>query len=184
MESKTEAVSPAAAFVSRSIARVRTDSACRAALRRADNPATESYAWEHLLPFCRLEREAERAAYGLVGAAIARAMPDKDGMLDIGTALRNCCPGGSEDEQKTELGRLRRLLACDSTPELVRILGRVVRYLQSQGQTLSYRQLLNDILYWNDQTRIRWTRSFFRSVPTEENEVKGEVDAVSDSITD
>jgi len=185
MESKNETVSPANAFVARSIARVKTDSACRAALRRADNPATDSYAWEYLLPFCRLEIPAERFAYGLAGAAIARAMPEKDGTLDVGAALRNCCPGGNEDDRKTELARLRRLLACDSVPELAAILRRVVRYLQSKGEPLSYRQLLNDTLYWNDNTRIRWTRSFFRSASAEENGTKGEEShAVSDQIAD
>ena len=184
MESNSEVVSPPAAFVARSIARVKTDSACRAALRRADNPVTDSYAWEYLLPFCRLEIPAERFAYGLVGAAIARAMPEKDGVQDVGTALRNCCPGGSEDEQKTELARLRRLLACDSVPELVAILRRVVRYLQSKGAPRSYRQLLTDVLYWNDTTRIRWTQSFFRFKPAEENESKGELNAVPDQTVD
>lgn len=184
MESKPEVVSPPAAFVARSIVRVKTDSACRAALRRADNPATDSYAWEYLLPFCRLEIPAERFAYGLVGAAIARAMPEKDGVQDVGAALRNCCPGNTEDDQKTELARLRRLLACDSAPELVAILRRVVRYLQSRDARLCYRQLLIDVLYWNDQTRIRWTRSFFRSATVEENEAKGERHAVPDQTVD
>lgn len=184
MGNNPEVVSPPAAFVARSIVRVKADSACRAALRRADNPATDSYAWEYLLPFCRLEIPAQRFAYGLVGAAIARAMPEKDGVLDVGAALRNCCPGGSEDEQKTELTRLRRLLACDSVPELVAILRRVIRYLQSKDQALSYRQLLNDVLYWNDDTCIRWAQSFFRAAPVEENETKGELHAVSDQAAD
>jgi len=184
MESNPEVVSPPTAFIARSIARVKTDSACRAALRRADNPATDSYAWEYLLPDCRLEIPAERFAYGLVAAAIARVVPEKDGVLDVGAALRNCCPGGSEDEQKTELTRLRRLLACDSVPELVAILRRVVQYLQAKGAPLSYRQLLHDILFWNDNTRIRWARSFFRSASVEENEAKGEAHAVPDQIAD
>ncbi len=184
MQNELDSVSSPAAFVAGTIARVKTDSACRAALRRADRPATASYAWEYLVTSCRLDRSEERLAFALVGAAIARAMPEGDGVLNIGAALRSCCSGSGEDGEKTELARLRRLLACDTVSELTAILSRIVRYLQSKGAPLSYLQLLNDMLFWSEKVRIRWTQSFFRSAVSEANAEKGTSSHVSDQTAD
>lgn len=168
MEKETFTARPAA-FVATMIARVKTDTGCRAALRRADNPATESYAWEYLVSYCRLDNDRERKVFAVVGAALARAVPDADGRLDLGAALRKIAPG--EDEKKTELGRLRRLIACDRN-EILNIVPGVVRYLESKGAAISYERLLNDLIYWEEAVKIRWTKNFFhREAEADEKEV-------------
>ncbi len=165
-------------FVTAMIERVKVDTACRAALRRADNTATESRAWEYILPFCRLEVINERKAFCLIGAAIARAVPEHDGHMSIGSALRSLCKGNKkdngnkekDDDLSTELARLRRLLACNAPSELPRLIRHVLRYLQTKDAPVSYSQTLRDILYWNENTRIRWTKDFFKARETDQKE--------------
>lgn len=157
-------------FVTAMIERVKVDTACRAALRRADNTATESRAWEYILPFCRLEVPNERKAFCLIGAAIARAVPDHDGQMSVGSALRSLCDGNTEEALSTELARLRRLLACNTPSELPRLIRHVLRYLQTKDAPVSYGQTLRDILYWNENTRIRWTKDFFKARETDQKE--------------
>ena len=149
-------------FVSTIIDRVKKDAACRAAFRHAETPPQESRAWEYILHFCKLEYSTERRIFCLIGSAIARAIPDHDGHLSVGSALRGICSGGSEAELSTELGRLRRLLACDDAVELLEVIRHVLRYLQAQGSLISYERLLHDMLYWNEYTRINWTKDFFK----------------------
>ena len=66
------------------LGRMKKDSAFGAALRRADNPATESQAWEYLASWCDLDKDLERRPFATVAAAIAHAKPDKDGFFGIG----------------------------------------------------------------------------------------------------
>lgn len=149
-------------FIASMIERVKVDTACRAALRHADNATTESRAWQYILPFCRLEVPIERKAFCLIGAAIARAVPDHDGPMSVGSALRSLCNGNSEEELSTELARLRRLLACSEPSELPGLIRHVLRYLQTKNAPVSYGQTLRDILYWSENTRIHWTKDFFK----------------------
>lgn len=149
-------------FVAIMIDKVKQDTACRAALRHADNLATESRAWQYIVHFCKLECQAERRAFCLVGAAIARAIPDRDGHLSVGSALRSLCTGNTEADLNTELARLRRLLACADSTELLDVIRHVLRYLQTKGTPISYGRALRDILYWNEYTRINWTKDFFK----------------------
>lgn len=151
-----------AEFVAAMILRLKNDdSACRAALRRAYNPATASFAWEYLVPYCNIQNDRERLAFSLVGAAIAREQPENDGTMDMGEMLFRCTQGDS-DAKDREVRRLRRLLACDSSEELVEILRSTVRYVQSkETSSLGYTRLLDDILYWNERVKLRWTHHFF-----------------------
>lgn len=145
-------------FVDRYIKMVRSDTACRAALLRADNPVTAPAAWRYLVPFCPLTDKRQRLAYSLVGAAIAREKPESNGNLSIGEALRFL---KSREDEDRELARLKRLLACSDSIELVGILQKTVRYLQSKDMKINYAKLLDDIIYWNEKTRIRWAEDFF-----------------------
>ncbi len=151
-----------AEFVADMIRRLKNDdSACRAALRRADNSATASFAWEYLVPYCNIQNDRERLPFALIGAAIAREQPENDGKMDMGEMLFRCTEGDSEAKDR-EMRRLRRLLACDSSMELVEILRSTVRYIQSKGNIpFGYERLLMDILYWNEKVKLRWTHHFF-----------------------
>lgn len=149
-------------FVSTMIDKVKKDTACRAAFRHADTPSMESRAWEYILHFCKLESQTERRVFCLIGAAIARTMPDHDGHMSVGSALRSLCSGATEADLSTELSRLRRLLACDDSYELLDVIRHVLRYIQAQGAQICYEQLLHDTIYWGEYTRIKWTKDFFK----------------------
>ena len=156
-----------AGFVAAVIARVKTDTAFRAVMSRADNPAFESAAWEYLIPYCNIEKDFERIPFALVGAAIARIRPENDGKAGLGSAFRAIC--GKDEDREREALRFRRLIACDSSLELCRILRPVLQYLASKGASVSFTRLLNDLLFWGQRTKIRWTTQFYgRDIPGNE----------------
>lgn len=150
-------------FVSMTIRRVKdsSDTGFQAVMRRADNPNQCSGAWEFLVPFCDIAVERQRLAFALVGAAIARAKPDRDGSASVGKALRSIC-GADADAVERESRRLRRLIACDTTEELIPVLRPILNYIQSNGGVIGYERLLRELLFWNEKTRIAWTRDFYR----------------------
>jgi len=93
------------------------DTAFGAALRRADNPATEYQGWEYLNPWCDIEKNWEVKPYALISAALARAKPEFNGNLGIGQAIARCYADGGTingNEQPAAKAKLRRLLACDT----------------------------------------------------------------------
>ena len=148
------------------------DKAFRAVMRRAANPNLESAAWEYMIPFCDITVERNRKAFALVGAAIAAEAPETDGSASIGRALRSICK--NEDDIDREKRRLRRLLSCDTTVELVGVLNPMMHYIQENAQiSLSYKKLLWDLLRWeqDEDVKINWTTDFFlkSSITEEEN---------------
>ena len=150
-------------FVAMTIRRTKdaSDTGFQAVMRRADNPHQCSAAWEFLVPFCDIANERQRLAFALVGAAIARAKPDRDGSASLGQALRNIC-GADADAVERESRRLRRLIACDTTEELIPVLRPILNYVQGNGAVVGYERLLRELLFWNEKTRIAWTRDFYR----------------------
>lgn len=148
------------AFVQHVLSRLPVDPAFGAALRRADNPATEYHAWEILTPWCNLENRWEQQPFALIGAALARAKPARDGNQSIGMALAASFQDGSKSENAK--AKLRRLLACTSVEEACRILRPMLSFIAAQGTTnLSYAGLLDDLLFFGDRIRQRWTMDFF-----------------------
>lgn len=149
------------------------ETAFQAVMRRADNPNQCSAAWEFLVPFCDIADERQRLCFALVGAAIAREKPDADGTGSVGMALRKICGTDSEALER-EKRRLRRLIACDTPWDLIPVLRPILRYIQSKGGSVNYTELLRELLYWNEKTRVAWTRDFFRknadAAPEEEAE--------------
>jgi len=139
----------------------KSDTAFPAVMRRADNPAQCSAAWEYLVPFCDLEDERQRLAFSLIGAAIAREKPEKDGSRGIGAVLKQIC-GADKDAVERESRRFRRLIGCDTVRELAAVLRPVLQYLQSKSAgSICYEQLLKDMLYWSEKVKIRWTCDFY-----------------------
>ena len=147
-------------FVTSAIRRSKEEPAFRAAMRRAANPATAAFAWEHLVAWCDITKEWERLPFALIGAAVADVLPDADGKADLGELLRKCC--SSPDDMEREKRRLRRILSCDSTAELCNVLRPVLKYLQSNSKVpIGYATLLSDILYFSERVKLRWAESFF-----------------------
>jgi len=154
------------AFVDYVINRCQTDKGVRAALTRADNPATEYQSWEVLAGFhVNLEHENQRLPYATIGAAIARAKAEKNGTVSIGQAIARCYDDGNVSDQAK--AKLRRLLACETVTEVCRIVRPLLSLIESKSKSaIDYVGLLNDLLWFghaDSQTRIkaRWAQSFY-----------------------
>lgn len=146
--------------------RLQTDLAFAAALKRADNPATESQAWEYLVRYgCDLENSRERIAFSTVVAAIARAKPGRDGNHDIAQALASCFDNGREADSAR--AKMRRLLACVTTEEACLIVRPLLSLINSRGVSVSYGRLLDDLLYFGERVKLSWAQSFYRGAREE-----------------
>ncbi len=153
-------------FVDYIISRCQADNGLRAALKRADNPATEYQSWEVLAGFhVNLEFENQRLPHAAIAAAIARAKVEENGTVRIGRAIARCYEDGNASDQAK--ARLRRLLACDSVPEACRILRPLFSLIEAKGNiVLDYAALLKDLLWFNhDESQIRikarWAQDFY-----------------------
>jgi CRISPR system Cascade subunit CasB len=154
------------AFVNYIISRCQADNGLRAALKRADNPATEYQSWEVLAGFqVNLEYDNQRLPYATIAAAIARTKADQNGKAKIGQAIARCYEDGNASDQAK--AKLRRLLACDGVPEACRILRPLFSLIEAKGDTaLDYASLLDDLLWFShddSQNRIkaRWAQGFY-----------------------
>jgi CRISPR system Cascade subunit CasB len=153
------------AFVQFVIALCQKNKGAAAALRRADNPATEYQSWEYLAGFrIDLENPYERVPYAAIAAAIARAKIESDGASGIGKAIACCYDEKSGSEQAK--ARLRRLLACDSVTEACRILRPLFSLIDSKAAiTLDYSRLLSQLLWFNrdsNDIKTKWATDFYR----------------------
>ena len=153
-------------FVDYIINRCQANNGLRAALKRADNPATEYQSWEVLAGFqVNLECENQRLPYATIAAAIARTEPDHNGNIKIGQAIARCYEEGNASDQAK--AKLRRLLACDSVAEACRILRPIFSLIEARGGlVLDYARLLDDLLWFShddSQLRIkaRWAQDFY-----------------------
>ena len=155
-------------FVKHVIKKAGEDTGYVAMLRRGDNPDTEYYAWEALARFIDLQNDRERIPYALVGAAICRVKPQKDGEAGIGEALAKCCKDNRDEGNM----RLRRLLSCDNIQEVCRILRQVLTLIQSrQPELLSYSRLLDDLYKFGksswrrNKVKQNWAMDFYAVSP-------------------
>jgi CRISPR system Cascade subunit CasB len=159
-QEKIEKSSRGHLFVGHVLQRMQADTGFAAALRRADNPATEYQAWEHLAHWCDLDKIWDRMPFATVGAALARAKPGRNGHQSIGRALAACYDDGNQSDNAKS--KLRRLLACDSTEEACRVLRPLLALMASKEKAhLDYGALLDDLLWLGERTKQRWAMDFF-----------------------
>ncbi len=174
MSQHIEIISKSAAFIKYTIERCQGDNGLAAALRRADNPDTEYQSWEHLASFIDLEQSRQRLPYAGVAAAIARAKAEHNGSVGIGRAIARCYDEDNQSDQAK--AKLRRLLACDQTEEVCRILRPLFSLIDSKaGVQLDYARLLDDLLrFSNDSQRVksRWAQDFYRHGDSENKEAE------------
>jgi CRISPR system Cascade subunit CasB len=154
------------AFVDYIINRCQADNGLRAALKRADNPATEYQSWEVLAGFhINLEHENQRLPYATIAAAIARTKTEKNGTAKIGQAIARCYEDGNSSDQAK--AKVRRLLASGSVAEACRILRPLLSLIEAKSNCiLDYASLLDDLLWFGhdeSQSRIkaRWAQGFY-----------------------
>jgi CRISPR system Cascade subunit CasB len=160
------------AFVTFIIERMNKDKGVAAALRRADNPATEYQSWEQLAAFnIDLDKPYQRLPFAAIAAAIAKAKIEKNGTIGIGQALASCYEDGNNSDQAK--AKLRRLLACESIEEVCRILRPLFSLIEAKCKlSLDFSRLLNEItkFHYNSQKiKARWAQNFYgRTVRVEE----------------
>lgn len=151
------------AFVEYVLTRAKADTGYAARLRRADNPVTEYYAWDALASFgVDIEKDWQRLPHALIGAALCRAMPERDGSGGLGAILADCF---ADNRDQGEL-RMRRVLACDSARELFNILRPLLRLIEARSTgKLSYSLLLRELVAFSgknrDRIRQRWAMDFY-----------------------
>jgi CRISPR system Cascade subunit CasB len=162
MEKEGKATTRGQAFVDAILPRLKEDTAFAAALKRADNRATEYQAWEHLVRYgCDIEQPRERAAFTTVAAAAARHGPERDGTLDVAASIARCFEGGNLADPAR--AKIRRLLACADTEEACRIIRPCLSLVAAKSVPISYGRLLDQLLYFNERVRLSWAQSFYRS---------------------
>ena len=145
-----------AAFV---IERMKTDSGFGARLRRADNQATEYQSWEILSQWCDLENPRELISFTTIGAAIAKSKPQCNGKVALGRAIASAYKDGNRDDAAK--AKLRRLLACNTLQEVRLILRSLLTLIAARGINIDYGELLNQLLYFGEKTRLRWAVDFY-----------------------
>ncbi|PHV08401.1 type I-E CRISPR-associated protein Cse2/CasB [Janthinobacterium sp. BJB412] len=160
-----------ARFVHYVVERCKTDKGLAARLRRADNPATEYQSWDVLALFgVDLESEYERVPYAAVAAAIARSKGAVNGKLSLGAAIASCFSDGNKSDQAK--ARLRRLLACDSTEEVCKILRPLFSLIESRVPVpLDYAILLRQLRWFErdpQRTRAIWAQAFYAHAAAEQ----------------
>ena len=155
-----------AAYVDYIIQCCQANNGARAALKRADNPATEYQSWEILAGFSiNLEIENQRLPYATIGAALARKKITENGTITIGQAIARCYEDGNNSDQAK--AKLRRLLACDSASEACRILRPLLSLIEAKaGINLNYAGLLDDLLWFDyedrkNQIKAHWAQQFY-----------------------
>lgn len=142
-------------------------------LRRCDNPSNESGSWEYLAGFnIDISKSYIRRPYSFVAAAIAKSKTDKNGTMSIGKAMR----AAGKDNLDAMATRFRRLLACNDTDELMRVLRSTLTLIDSRlgSNSLDFVKLLNELTYFNreesrEHTKSGWARDFYLEDHVEEN---------------
>ncbi|OPX56962.1 CRISPR system Cascade subunit CasB [Oceanospirillum multiglobuliferum] len=167
---------PAARFVDYVLKRQAEDNGFSARLRRADNPATEYQSWEILASFgVDLEKSWQRLPYCTLGAALAKAKPERDGNLGLGSAIAACYEDKSQSDQAKS--RLRRILACTSIEELCQILRPLLALIASRGVKLNFSLLLQQLLWFSgegqERVRTRWAQDFYHRKSDESTKEAG-----------
>lgn len=164
MNTPTERPSRAKAFVPFIIERINRDNGIAAALRRADNPATEYQSWEQLAAFnIALDKDYERLPYATIAAAIAKGKVQANGSTGIGRALANCYDDSANNNQAA--AKLRRLLACQSAKEACRVLRPIFSLINAKSNiSLDFSRLLSDLLNFHfnsERIKAQWAQDFY-----------------------
>jgi CRISPR system Cascade subunit CasB len=145
-----------------------------AALKGADNANKQAKSFHYLAEFyIDVESEMQWLPYATIAAVIAQANVEKNGNVGIGRAIARCYGTSTTGEKKEidtqAVSKLRRLLACDSTTEVCRILRPLFSLIDAKGlaHSIDYVQLLRDLEGFNidwrrEQARQHWARDFYK----------------------
>ena len=155
------------AFVAFVLKRLPQDNAFGAALRRADNPATEYQSWEYLAAWCDLDDNPMRTCFATVAAGLAHAKASTDGP-SIGAVIARSYTDGKQDDSAKR--RLRRLLACENRTEACLWLRPLLRLAESRSVKVNFGRLLDDLLYFGPKVKERWAMDFYGKKKEEQDD--------------
>lgn len=119
------------------------DRAFLAKMRLADNPKLGDRVFSVLARHGISLNPCIRLPYMILGASAARMGAIAEGKLSLGKALRKAFKNKELDDPNLQI-RLRRLVACDSSAELCRILPATLRLVESRlevGDYLNYEKI-------------------------------------------
>ncbi len=159
-EQKAKKLSKYQRFVNHVITEIAKNSGFRAALKRADNPTTAYQSWEYLAKWCAIDKKGQYLPYTTIGAALAKAKVEHEGTLGIGRALASCYDDGNKSDQAKR--KLRRLLSCTNIAEVCEVVRPLLSLISSRSNgSLNYSRLLEELRYFNEQTRQKWAIDFY-----------------------
>ena len=155
----------------------RQDRGVLAHLRRGLSETTRHEAWTVLGP-CFGPVAIGSPVYETVAGCFALhpviwtpvADPKKDTRRNFGWTFRETRlaePDGKKkmQDEKEPHTRFRRLLACSDTDEICNHVRHAVRLVKSREKVVNYRQLFEDLWWWNDRTKIEWAKAYWNVRP-------------------
>jgi CRISPR system Cascade subunit CasB len=147
------------AFIN-SIINKQNNSRAIALWKKADNPRLEYQAWELIAPWCNdLSNDSERLPLAIIGSAFARRILKTDGKFNLGKALYLCYP---EENSSPGSLRLRKILACTNSCDVCKTVKPYLKLIEAKNISLNYGELLKDIKYFSDKTKLRWAQSYYK----------------------
>jgi CRISPR system Cascade subunit CasB len=156
--------------------------AALAALKCADNPKKQEKSYDYLAPFyIDFNSPNEVLPYATIAAAIAKTNSKENGHVGIGRAIARCYDTIDKNDNKKEIDpqakvKIRRLLACDSTEEVRRVLRSLFSLIESRNvKNINYVSLLRDLesfhLDWKRElTKQYWAKDFYNRVLDKDGE--------------
>jgi CRISPR system Cascade subunit CasB len=137
------------------------DRGIMADLRCGFSEAKEHRAWPHIAQLCKLNNEKSRLPVQAVCAAFA-THPENARMGNFGATMRKIDMATIED-------RFKRLLICDTIPEICERIPSVIRAAKAKGIPVDYQLLCYDIRMWEDcDIKLDWADAFWGSAGGDE----------------
>lgn len=147
------------------------DKGFKARLRKAESETTEFQSWEVLANWgIDISDRKTRRAFGVLGACAANTGLSQDGRLSLGEGLRFIEKRKETSEQEldssTSAARLRRLISCKGSSELLAVLIPVLRLFASREISICYSRVLQEVIDFDSESRrldicARWAQDFY-----------------------
>ncbi len=141
-----------------------------AELRRALSPTTESQAWPALGALAgSLAFEPKlRLVYQTVGALYA-LHPEHQPIGNFGVTCRHLAQGREEAFER----RFRRLLACETQPDLCNQIMHLAKMAKASGKAIDYARLFDDLSAFASNPKrvlVEWAREYWSAPALPESE--------------
>jgi CRISPR type I-E-associated protein CasB/Cse2 len=132
-------------------------------LRKGLSQTTRQYAWPLLAQFG--PNAVGSITYETVAGCFALHPKHANNVGNFGRTVRGIqrkTPGARDDAMDS---RFRRLLTCGGSDEICQHIRPCVKLARSKDVAIDYTRLFLDLTFWNDDTKVRWAKSYW-DVPT------------------